>query len=71
LTAKKNHLCHGIQQPVPAVPALDELPCLGVAGFGGVAFHYFFMRKFWFACLAKALIVFPAGTARSTSCSSS
>lgn len=24
-------------------------------------FHYFFMRKFWFAYLAKALIVFPGG----------
>src|SRR5437660_8365152 len=23
------------------------------------AFHYFFMRKFWFAYLAKALVVFP------------
>ena len=22
-------------------------------------FHYFFMRKFWFAYLAKALVVFP------------
>jgi uncharacterized protein (TIGR00730 family) len=24
-------------------------------------FHYFFMRKFWFAYLAKALLVFPGG----------
>ena len=24
-------------------------------------FHYFFLRKFWFAYLAKALIVFPGG----------
>lgn len=24
-------------------------------------FHYFFMRKFWFAYLSKALIVFPGG----------
>ncbi len=24
-------------------------------------FHYFFMRKFWFAYLAKAMIVFPGG----------
>jgi len=24
-------------------------------------FHYFFMRKFWFAYLSKALIVFPVG----------
>ena len=26
-----------------------------------VHFHYFFMRKFWFAYLAKAMIVFPGG----------
>lgn len=24
-------------------------------------FHYFFMRKFWFAYLAKAVVVFPGG----------
>ena len=32
-------------------------------------FHYFFMRKFWFAYLAKALVIFPVGSARSMSCS--
>jgi len=26
-----------------------------------IEFHYFFMRKFWFAYLAKALVVFPGG----------
>ncbi len=24
-------------------------------------FHYFFMRKFWFAYMAKALVIFPGG----------
>jgi uncharacterized protein (TIGR00730 family) len=24
-------------------------------------FHYFFMRKFWFMTLAKALVIFPGG----------
>src|SRR5256885_14431229 len=24
-------------------------------------FHYFFMRKYWFAYLAKSLVVFPGG----------
>src|SRR5258707_15805163 len=24
-------------------------------------FHYFFMRKFWFAYLATALVIFPGG----------
>src|SRR5262245_19362660 len=32
-------------------------------------FHYFFMRKFWFAYLAKALVVFPGDSGRSTRCS--
>ena len=32
-------------------------------------FHYFFMRKLWFAYLSKALVVFPADSARSTRCS--
>jgi uncharacterized protein (TIGR00730 family) len=27
----------------------------------GFHFHYFFMRKFWFTYLAKAVIVFPGG----------
>ncbi len=27
----------------------------------GFEFHYFFMRKYWFAYLAKGLIVFPGG----------
>ncbi|NQV55655.1 MAG: TIGR00730 family Rossman fold protein [Rhodospirillales bacterium] len=27
----------------------------------GFEFHYFFMRKFWFVYMAKAIIVFPGG----------
>jgi len=27
----------------------------------GFEFHYFFMRKFWFMYLAKALVIFPGG----------
>ncbi len=27
----------------------------------GFHFHYFFMRKFWFTYLAKAMIIFPGG----------
>ncbi len=38
------------QQPNPYItPALN------------FDFHYFFMRKYWFAYLAKALVVFPGG----------
>ena len=32
-------------------------------------FHYFFMRKLWFAYLAKALIVSPAVSVPWTKCS--
>ena len=28
------------------------------------SFHYFFMRKFWFVYNAKALVFFPAASAR-------
>ena len=35
-------------------------------------FHYFFMRKFWFAYLAKALVIFPGRLRHAaTSCSRS
>ena len=34
-------------------------------------FRYFFMRKLWFAYVARAIIVFPGGSAPWTSCSSS
>ena len=27
----------------------------------GFEFHYFFMRKLWFAHLARAMVVFPGG----------
>jgi uncharacterized protein (TIGR00730 family) len=27
----------------------------------GLEFHYFFMRKFWFVYLAKAIVIFPGG----------
>jgi len=43
------HLTHE-QAPNPYItPALN------------FEFHYFFMRKYWFAYLAKALVVFPGG----------
>jgi predicted Rossmann-fold nucleotide-binding protein len=31
------------------------------ANRGANEFHYFFMRKFWFAYLARALVIFPGG----------
>jgi len=32
-----------------------------------IHFHYFFMRKFWFVYLAKAVVLSPGVSARSTS----
>ena len=39
----------------------EQLPNPYISPDLNFEFHYFFMRKFWFAYLAKALIVFPGG----------
>jgi uncharacterized protein (TIGR00730 family) len=39
----------------------EQWPNLYITPELSFEFHYFFMRKFWFAYLAKALIVFPGG----------
>ncbi len=39
----------------------EQLPNPWVTPELSFEFHYFFMRKFWFAYLAKALVVFPGG----------
>ena len=39
----------------------EQLPNPFISPELSFEFHYFFMRKFWFAYLAKALIVFPGG----------
>jgi uncharacterized protein (TIGR00730 family) len=44
-----------IQLPFEQAPNAYITPSLNFA------FHYFFMRKYWFAYLAKALVVFPGG----------
>ena len=44
-----------IQLPFEQAPNLYITPALSFD------FHYFFMRKFWFIYLAKALIAFPGG----------
>src|SRR5438876_3111287 len=39
----------------------EQLPNQYISPELSFEFHYFFMRKFWFAYLAKALVVFPGG----------
>jgi uncharacterized protein (TIGR00730 family) len=39
----------------------EQVPNVYIAQDLCFEFHYFFMRKFWFAYLAKALVVFPGG----------
>ena len=39
----------------------EQAPNAYVTKALGFEFHYFFMRKFWFAYLAKALVIFPGG----------
>jgi len=40
---------------------LEQLPNPYITASLNFDFHYFFMRKYWFVYLAKALIVFPGG----------
>jgi uncharacterized protein (TIGR00730 family) len=39
----------------------EQLPNSYITDELNFEFHYFFMRKFWFAYLGKALIIFPGG----------
>lgn len=39
----------------------EQLPNPYISDELNFEFHYFFMRKFWFAYMAKALVVFPGG----------
>src|SRR5256714_5385090 len=39
----------------------EQMPNSYISDELNFEFHYFFMRKFWFAYLGKALIVFPGG----------
>ena len=40
---------------------MEQTPNPYVSPSLNLEFHYFFMRKFWFAYLAKALVIFPGG----------
>lgn len=39
----------------------EQLPNPYISPELNFEFHYFFMRKFWFAYLAKAMVIFPGG----------
>ena len=39
----------------------EQIPNPYITSSLNFEFHYFFMRKFWFAYLAKALVIFPGG----------
>jgi uncharacterized protein (TIGR00730 family) len=47
----------GLGISLPDEPTMNEY----ITREMGFEFHYFFMRKFWFVYLAKALVVFPGG----------
>jgi len=53
--AKAKTIGLNIHLPFEQVPNPYVTPSLNFE------FHYFFMRKFWFAYLAKALVIFPGG----------
>lgn len=40
---------------------MEQFPNAYISEELNFEFHYFFMRKFWFVYLAKALVVFPGG----------
>jgi uncharacterized protein (TIGR00730 family) len=40
---------------------IEQMPNPYITPALNFEFHYFFMRKFWFAYLAKALVIFPGG----------
>ena len=52
---------HGINVGLTISIPVEEFENKYVTRGLDVHFHYFFMRKFWFVYLAKAIIVFPGG----------
>lgn len=55
--AEANGVNVGLTISIP----IEEFDNLYVTPELSFHFHYFFMRKFWFAYLAKAVLVFPGG----------
>jgi len=55
--AKAKGLSVGLNISLP----YEQLPNPYITSELNFEFHYFFMRKFWFVYLAKALVIFPGG----------
>ncbi|HVN82380.1 MAG TPA: LOG family protein, partial [Terriglobia bacterium] len=55
------HLAGGNSVGLNISLPLEQLPNPYITPSLNFDFHYFFMRKYWFVYLAKALIVFPGG----------
>jgi len=55
--SEANGISIGLGISLPEEPTMNEY----ITREMGFEFHYFFMRKFWFVYLAKALVVFPGG----------
>ena len=55
------HLAGGKSVGLNISLPLEQLPNPYITSSLNFDFHYFFMRKYWFVYLAKALIVFPGG----------
>ncbi len=55
------HLASGKSVGLNISLPMEQLPNPYITESLNFDFHYFFMRKYWFVYLAKALIVFPGG----------
>ena len=55
--SEANGISIGLGISLPAEPSNNEY----ITREMGFEFHYFFMRKFWFVYMAKAMVVFPGG----------
>ena len=55
------HDAHGQNIGLNIGLPFEQMPNPYITPDLNLEFHYFFMRKFWFAYMAKALVVFPGG----------
>ena len=58
---KGAHLAGGKSIGLNVSLPLEQFPNQYISNELNFEFHYFFVRKFWFVYLAKALVIFPGG----------